>query len=269
MSYPGRPAAEQCEGCTFYTTQVRELSSLHSRDITYAVFGPYPESARNREFMGWDMPWYSAQDSLAVLLAGGRSACSTSCATCAIATGCSKPTGRPTAASRPWTTATRSWTSPPTDARSRRRTPPRLATTVHQHPDPGRPARLAASARVAGRAPHRPMAATGSPTLRRPRHRRALTGRAGLRTNEGSARRRPRLDISAGDHRTWTRVRYGAADGWLDSCRRLKVAGNAHQANFFLTTTRTGEETMTEHKTGTREEWQAALRDPLADVTSP
>src|SRR5262245_31102084 len=43
MWSPGRPAAEQCEGCTFYTNQVAELSYLHSRDITYAVFsqGPY------------------------------------------------------------------------------------------------------------------------------------------------------------------------------------------------------------------------------------
>jgi predicted dithiol-disulfide oxidoreductase (DUF899 family) len=32
----GRPAAEQCEGCTFYTTQVSELSYLESRDVTYA-----------------------------------------------------------------------------------------------------------------------------------------------------------------------------------------------------------------------------------------
>ena len=57
----GRPAPEQCEGCTFYTTQVAELSYLHSRDITYAVFcqGPYDESVRYRGFMGWDMPWYS------------------------------------------------------------------------------------------------------------------------------------------------------------------------------------------------------------------
>src|SRR6201993_5268212 len=38
MWNPGRPAAEQCEGCTFYTSQVTELSYLHSRDITYAVF---------------------------------------------------------------------------------------------------------------------------------------------------------------------------------------------------------------------------------------
>ncbi len=74
MWYTGQPAADQCEGCTLYTSQVRELSYLHSRDVTYATFcqGPYPESARYRDFMGWDMPWYSAQDSLATLLAGRR-----------------------------------------------------------------------------------------------------------------------------------------------------------------------------------------------------
>jgi predicted dithiol-disulfide oxidoreductase (DUF899 family) len=74
MWSPGRPAAEQCEGCTLYTSQVRELSFLHSRDVTYAIFcqGPYNESVRYRDFMGWDMPWYSAQDSLDALLVGRR-----------------------------------------------------------------------------------------------------------------------------------------------------------------------------------------------------
>ena len=52
----GAPAAEQCEGCTFYTTQVGELSYLHSRDVTYATLcqGPFAESVRYRDFMGWD-----------------------------------------------------------------------------------------------------------------------------------------------------------------------------------------------------------------------
>ncbi len=74
MWSPGRPAAEQCEGCTLYTSQVRELSFLHSRDVTYAIFcqGPYNESVRYRDFMGWDMPWFSAQDSLDALLVGRR-----------------------------------------------------------------------------------------------------------------------------------------------------------------------------------------------------
>jgi predicted dithiol-disulfide oxidoreductase (DUF899 family) len=68
----GQPADRQCEGCTFCTTQIQELSYLHSRDITYAVFcqGPYDESARYRGFMGWDMPWYSAFPSRDALLTG-------------------------------------------------------------------------------------------------------------------------------------------------------------------------------------------------------
>lgn len=71
----GRPAPQQCEGCTYFTTQVRELSHIDSRDVTYATFsqGSYAESARYREFMGWDMPWYSAPEpSLETLLAGRR-----------------------------------------------------------------------------------------------------------------------------------------------------------------------------------------------------
>ncbi|MEV0052437.1 DUF899 family protein [Saccharopolyspora shandongensis] len=84
MWNPGRPAAEQCEGCTFYTTQVAELSYLHSRDITYAVFCQgrnvasggaesqlsYDESIRYRDFMDWHVPWYSVQPSLDALLVG-------------------------------------------------------------------------------------------------------------------------------------------------------------------------------------------------------
>ncbi|SPT50865.1 MULTISPECIES: DUF899 family protein [Actinomadura] len=74
MWHEGRPAAEQCEGCTYYNGQVRELSSLHAAGITYATFcqGPYKESVRYRDFMGWDVPWYSAQDSAETLLAGRR-----------------------------------------------------------------------------------------------------------------------------------------------------------------------------------------------------
>jgi predicted dithiol-disulfide oxidoreductase (DUF899 family) len=75
MWHAGHPAAEQCEGCTFYTSQVRELSFIHSRDATYATFcqGPYEEGIRYRNFMGWEMPWYSApQGSLETLLVGRR-----------------------------------------------------------------------------------------------------------------------------------------------------------------------------------------------------
>jgi predicted dithiol-disulfide oxidoreductase (DUF899 family) len=75
MWHASRPAAEQCEGCTLYTSQVRELSFLHSRDVTYATIcqGPWEEGARYRAFMGWEMPWYSAsRDSLDTLLVGRR-----------------------------------------------------------------------------------------------------------------------------------------------------------------------------------------------------
>jgi predicted dithiol-disulfide oxidoreductase (DUF899 family) len=70
----GRPAPEQCEGCTFFTSQVREMSYIHSRDVTYATLcqGPYEESLRYRDFMGWTMPWYSAAGSLDTLLVGRR-----------------------------------------------------------------------------------------------------------------------------------------------------------------------------------------------------
>ena len=72
MWHDGKPAAGQCEGCTFFTGHARELSYLHSRDVTYATFceGPFEESVRYRDFMGWDMPWYSARDSLDAILAG-------------------------------------------------------------------------------------------------------------------------------------------------------------------------------------------------------
>jgi predicted dithiol-disulfide oxidoreductase (DUF899 family) len=72
MWHAGQPATAQWEGCTFFNGQVRELSYLHSRDVTYATFcqGPYAESLRYRDFMGWDVPWYSAKDSADALLAG-------------------------------------------------------------------------------------------------------------------------------------------------------------------------------------------------------
>jgi predicted dithiol-disulfide oxidoreductase (DUF899 family) len=72
MWHDRQAAASQCEGCTFFTAGVGDLSYLHSRDVTYATFcqGPYAESVAYRDFMGWDMPWYSARDSADALLAG-------------------------------------------------------------------------------------------------------------------------------------------------------------------------------------------------------
>ena len=45
---------------------------MHARNVTYATFcqGPYDESVRYRDFMGWDLPWYSAEPSARALLAG-------------------------------------------------------------------------------------------------------------------------------------------------------------------------------------------------------
>src|SRR4029453_14733250 len=74
MWHTALPAADQCEGCTFNTGHVLELSYLHSRDVTFAVFcqGPYDESARYRDFMGWEMPWYSVPDESSDRLLAGR-----------------------------------------------------------------------------------------------------------------------------------------------------------------------------------------------------
>jgi predicted dithiol-disulfide oxidoreductase (DUF899 family) len=70
MWHTGHTAPEQCEGCTFFNGQVRELSNLHSRDVTYATLcqGPYDASVRYRDFMGWNVPWYSARDAADALL---------------------------------------------------------------------------------------------------------------------------------------------------------------------------------------------------------
>jgi predicted dithiol-disulfide oxidoreductase (DUF899 family) len=61
MGHGGKPAAEQCEGCTFNASHITELADLHSRDVSYATYcqGPYDESARYRDFMGWTVPWYA------------------------------------------------------------------------------------------------------------------------------------------------------------------------------------------------------------------
>ncbi len=112
MWYAGKPAPEQCEGCTLYNGHVRELSYLHSRDVTYATFcqGPYEDSVRYRDFMGWDVPWYSVQDSAEALLAGRK--VNRFYLVCYLrqGDGCSRPTGPTAAGSSRWATATPSWT---------------------------------------------------------------------------------------------------------------------------------------------------------------
>lgn len=74
MWHDGRDAAGQCEGCTFNNAHVRELDYLHSRGVTFAVFceGPFDASDRYREFMGWQMPWYSVPEGSRDRLIAGR-----------------------------------------------------------------------------------------------------------------------------------------------------------------------------------------------------
>ena len=76
MWFDGKPAADQCQGCTHFTSQVRELSYLHANNLTYATFcqGPYDESIRYRDFMGWTMPWYSVPPASVERLLAGRKA---------------------------------------------------------------------------------------------------------------------------------------------------------------------------------------------------
>lgn len=74
MWHSGRSAADQCEGCTFNNAHVRELDYLHSRDVTFAVLcqGPFEASNRYREFMGWEVPWYSVPAKSIERLIAGR-----------------------------------------------------------------------------------------------------------------------------------------------------------------------------------------------------
>jgi predicted dithiol-disulfide oxidoreductase (DUF899 family) len=71
MWHDGRPWAEQCEGCTFFTAQVQRPEYLHSRDVTLAVFcqGTYAESRPYADFVQNRLPWWSARDA-AGLVAG-------------------------------------------------------------------------------------------------------------------------------------------------------------------------------------------------------
>src|SRR5450755_1267652 len=48
------------------------LYSFSQRHLRRVLPRPYEESARYRDFMDWEMPWYSAQDSLDTLLVGRR-----------------------------------------------------------------------------------------------------------------------------------------------------------------------------------------------------
>ena len=74
MWHTGHPTPQQCEGYAWVTTQVAELSYLHSRAITYAVFaqGPYEESVRYRHFVRCRR-WISTAQAMSFIGPDGRS----------------------------------------------------------------------------------------------------------------------------------------------------------------------------------------------------
>lgn len=71
---PRETRRRECQGCTFFSDQIRALSLLHARDVTWATFvqGPYAKSRRYRDFMGWEQLWYAAEGSLDALLGNRR-----------------------------------------------------------------------------------------------------------------------------------------------------------------------------------------------------
>ncbi len=60
--HAGRPAAEQCEGCTLYTRRSTSCLFLQSRDVTYATIcqGPHEEALGTATSWAGQMPWYAA-----------------------------------------------------------------------------------------------------------------------------------------------------------------------------------------------------------------
>ena len=69
MWYAGRPAEEQCEGRADPRPLLPAFPRSHVRDL---LPGAYEKSVRYRDFMDWDMPWYSVHDSAKALPAGRR-----------------------------------------------------------------------------------------------------------------------------------------------------------------------------------------------------
>ena len=72
---PATPPPSSARAAPSTPAMCCELGYLHSRDVTFAVFceGPFEESNRYREFMGWEMPWYSVpEESLDRIAPGGH-----------------------------------------------------------------------------------------------------------------------------------------------------------------------------------------------------
>jgi uncharacterized protein DUF899 len=107
MWHTTHPAPEQCEGCTWVTSQVRELSYIHSRDVTYTILC----QGRTKRAPGTGTSWAGKclgtrprTRSTPSWLDAGWAGC-TSFATCDKDPVSSRPTGRRAAASRRWITA--------------------------------------------------------------------------------------------------------------------------------------------------------------------
>jgi predicted dithiol-disulfide oxidoreductase (DUF899 family) len=62
MFHTGKPFEEQCEGCTITQWNVQDATYLHEQGVSYAVVceGPWDEVAAFRDFMGYELPWYSS-----------------------------------------------------------------------------------------------------------------------------------------------------------------------------------------------------------------
>lgn len=62
MWHRGQPFEGQCEGCTATIWDVHDASYLDARGISFAVLceGPWEEVAPYVAFMGYQLPWYSA-----------------------------------------------------------------------------------------------------------------------------------------------------------------------------------------------------------------
>jgi hypothetical protein len=100
MWYPGKPAVEQCEGCTLYNGQVRELSYLHSRDVTYATrcYGPYRRMCATATSWAGRCRGIPCRTRLSGSWPDGSSIGLCSSAISATTPGCSRHTGPPDAA---------------------------------------------------------------------------------------------------------------------------------------------------------------------------
>jgi predicted dithiol-disulfide oxidoreductase (DUF899 family) len=61
MWHLGKPFEDQCHGCTATIWNFQDATYLEGRGVTYVIWceGPYAELAPFREFMGYQMPWYS------------------------------------------------------------------------------------------------------------------------------------------------------------------------------------------------------------------